>query len=61
MHRPAIAGLACLIALNGCAAPTPDAARLVTEDIPRFWAAWDAAGGPPDAATLTPSIPMCTS
>jgi hypothetical protein len=30
----------------------PAQARFITEDIPRFWQAWDEAGGPPDAATL---------
>lgn len=33
-------------------AADPRTARFITEDIPRFWQAWDAAGGPPDAATL---------
>lgn len=43
-----------LIASQASAAisPTPDGARFVTEDIARFWAAWDADGGPPSAATL---------
>lgn len=40
--------LCCLIPLSACAqdarfTPDPDAARLVTEDLDRFWAAWDAA------------------
>ena len=47
--------LCCLLPLSACAqeprfTPDPDAARLVTDDLERFWAAWDAAEGAEDAA-----------
>lgn len=32
--------------------PTPEGARLVTEDLDRFWTVWDESGGAPDAAAL---------
>ena len=38
--------LLCLLPLPGCAqehGTNPEAARLVTEDLPRFWSAWEAA------------------
>ena len=40
--------LCCLLPLSACAqapqfTPDPEAARLVTEDLDRFWTAWDAA------------------
>lgn len=31
---------------------SPAEARFITADLDRFWASWDAQGGPPDAATL---------
>jgi hypothetical protein len=36
----------------GLAAAAPAAPRLVTEDLDRFWAVWDATGGKPDTAAL---------
>jgi hypothetical protein len=47
--RPFIV-LAALVA--SLAAAAPPAPRLITEDLDRFWSAWDATGGKPDAATL---------
>lgn len=42
--------LAVSLALGtGAAPPAP---QFISEDLTRFWAAWDSAGGPPDAATL---------
>jgi hypothetical protein len=40
-----------LVAVLAAAAPA-SAPVLVTEDLDRFWAVWDATGGAPDAAAL---------
>lgn len=38
--------------IAGLAAAAPVAPRLITEDLDRFWAVWDASGGKPDATAL---------
>lgn len=52
--RLAILLLCCVLSLSACAqdpgfSTDPDDARLVTEDLERFWQAWDAAAGAGDA------------
>ena len=57
--RSVLPGLAavCLALFAACAhaqrvSDVPEGARFVTEDLDRFWAAWDRSGGPLDAEAL---------